>query len=155
MKLAEALIIRGDLQKRVESLRNRITANARYQEGEEPAEDATALLGEVQEVLGQLEVLVAAINRTNSATAFESGTLTDALARRDILRLRHSILVGSADAAAGANSMGTFRQLRSELRQLTNLDTSALRAQADDVAKQLRELDISLQRANWEADLAE
>ena len=40
VKLAEALAARADLQRRIEQLRSRISDNARYQEGEEPAEDA-------------------------------------------------------------------------------------------------------------------
>ncbi|MEV0272288.1 hypothetical protein AB0H43_26225 [Hamadaea sp. NPDC050747] len=41
------------------------------------------------------------INRTNAATAVGEGTLTEALARRDVLRLRHAVLTAAADAAAG------------------------------------------------------
>ncbi|NYF59172.1 DIP1984 family protein [Micromonospora purpureochromogenes] len=44
MKLGEALADRADATRRVEQLRGRITANARFQEGETPAEDAGALL---------------------------------------------------------------------------------------------------------------
>nr|WP_258545597.1 hypothetical protein [Micromonospora provocatoris] len=40
MKIAEALALRADAARRVERLRSRITASARYQEGETPAEDA-------------------------------------------------------------------------------------------------------------------
>jgi hypothetical protein len=54
MKLAEALALRGDAARRVEQLRARVAASARYQEGEVPAEDATALLIEAAEVLGEL-----------------------------------------------------------------------------------------------------
>ena len=42
MKLAEALALRADTQKRFEQVRSRVQSSARYQEGEEPAEDATA-----------------------------------------------------------------------------------------------------------------
>jgi hypothetical protein len=45
MKLAEALALRADLQARLAQLASRATTNARYQEGEEPAEDPNALLG--------------------------------------------------------------------------------------------------------------
>ena len=48
MKVAEALALRADATRRVEQLRTRIVANARYQEGEEPSEDARALLTEVR-----------------------------------------------------------------------------------------------------------
>ena len=46
MKLAEALQLRGDLQKRLEQLTSRLYNNATVQEGEAPAEDPAALLEE-------------------------------------------------------------------------------------------------------------
>lgn len=39
MKLAEALSLRADAVRRIERLRGRIVSNARFQEGEEPAEE--------------------------------------------------------------------------------------------------------------------
>lgn len=154
MKLAEALALRADAARRAEQLRARITANARYQEGEAPAEDAGALLVEVEEVLTGLESLIRRINRTNSATEVGGGTLTDALARRDVLRLRHSVVTSAAGAAAGDGQHG-YRQLRSELRMIPALPVAELRRQADDLARQLREVDTVIQRTNWEADLAD
>ena len=154
MKLAEALALRADAARRAEQLRTRITASARYQEGEEPAEDAAALLAEVGELLDRLEDWIRRINRTNTATLVEGGTLTDALARRDVLRLRHSLVTSAANAAAGDGQRG-FRQLRSELTMIPALPVAELRRQADDLARQLREVDTVIQRANWEADLVD
>jgi len=156
MKLAEALAERADASRRVEQLRSRIVSNARYQEGEEPTEDASALLAEVGDVLDHLELLIRRINRTNASTPFAAGmTLTDGLARRDVLRLRHSVLTGAADAAAGREHGGYVRQLRSELRMLSALPVAELRSQADQVARELRELDVRIQQANWEVELIE
>ena len=152
MKVAEALALRADAARRAEQLRARITDNARYQEGEAPAEDAAALLVEAGEVLTELESLIRRINRTNAATVVDGVTLTDALARRDVLRLRHGLVTAAAAAAAGEGHRG-YRQLRSELRMLSALPVSELRAQADDLARQLREVDTLIQRSNWEADL--
>lgn len=153
MKLAEALALRSDAARRAEQLRARITASARYQEGETPAEDASALLAEAGEVLGELESLIRRINRTNAAIVVrEGGTLTDALARRDVLRLRHRVVTSAADAAAGEGQRG-YRQLRSELTMVPALSVSELRRQADDLARQLREVDTLIQRTNWEVDL--
>ncbi|MEU7980977.1 DIP1984 family protein [Micromonospora sp. NPDC049081] len=152
MKLAEALALRADAARRAEQLRARIVASARFQEGETPAEDATALLTEAGVVLGELETLIRRINRTNAATVLDGGTLTDALARRDVLRLRHSVVTAAADAAAGEGQRG-FRQLRSELRMIPALPVAQLRGQADDLARQLREVDTLIQRSNWEVDL--
>jgi len=154
MKLAEALSLRADSARRVEQLRARIVGSARFQEGEEPAEDAAALLAEAGQVLDEFEALVRRINHTNAATTIGSGgTLTDALARRDTLRLRHSVVTAAADAAAGKNQPGYARQLRSELKMLSALPVAQLRTEADGLARELRELDVRIQQANWEADL--
>ncbi|WP_045743668.1 DIP1984 family protein [Actinoplanes rectilineatus] len=153
MKLAEALALRADATRRAEQLRSRVTANARYQEGEPPAEDAAALLAEADAVLADLETLIRRINRTNAATRLEDGTtLTDALARRDVLRMRHATVSSAADAAAG-DGHRAYRQLRSELKMIAALPVAELRVRADDLARQIREVDTLVQRSNWEVDL--
>lgn len=150
MKLAEALAERADANRRIEELRARILGSARHQEGEEPAEDASTLLDEVGRVLARLERLMARINRTNATVRVDAMTLTDALARRDALRMHHGVLTAAANAAAGS---GQQRQLRSELKMVSTLSVADLRARADGVAQELRNLDLRVQRANWEADL--
>jgi hypothetical protein len=156
VKLAEALALRSDASRRLEQLRARAQANARYQEGEAPAEDANQLLAEADRVLGELEDLIRRINRTNAATALdEQMTLTDAIARRDALRLRHALYTSVADAASGKSGPAVVRQMRSELRYLSAVPVSGLRATADEIARQHRELDVRIQRSNWEADLAD
>ncbi|MFK4788925.1 DIP1984 family protein [Microbacterium sp. ZW T5_56] len=152
MKLAEALALRADLQRRIEQLRSRIIQNARYQEGEPPAEDATDLLAEAERGVDRLRLLISAINTTNAAIDLGAdGTMTEALAARDTLRLHHSLLTAAADAA----SPGGFRQMRSELRQIAAFDVADVRTRADEVARRLRELDGRIQQANWLNDLRE
>lgn len=154
MKLGEALAERADAARRVEQLRTRIAASARYQEGETPAEDAARLLAEADEVLDGLQSLIRRINRTNATVVTgEDGTLTDALARRDVLRLRHAVLTGAADAAVGSDGRGLPRQLRSELMMLPALPVAELRTRADALAREIRELDIRIQQVNWEVEL--
>lgn len=156
MKLAEGLSQRADAARRVEQLRARAARSARYQEGEEPAEDASALLVEADTALDVLESLIRRINRTNAISDLgDLGTLTDALARRDVLRLRHGLLTSAADAAAGRDHDGYFRQMRSELRMISALPVADLRRRADLVARELRELDVLIQQANWQVDLVE
>jgi hypothetical protein len=152
MKLAEALALRAEAARRIEQLRGRIVDNARYQEGEEPAEDAARLLAQSSQSCAELESLIRQINRTNASSQLGAGTITDAIARRDVLKLRHGIITAAADAAAG-RQRGWNRQLRTELTFVSALPVAELRAQADDVARQLRELDTDIQRANWEVDL--
>lgn len=153
MKLAEALAARAHATRQVEQLRARVVDNARYQEGEAPAEDARELLAGANTALDELESLIRRINRTNSATPLGTGTITDALARRDVLRHRHSVTTAAADAAAGRDHHGMGRRLRSELLMLSALPVAELRATADDLARQIREVDTQIQRLNWEVDL--
>jgi hypothetical protein len=154
VKLAEALAERAAATRRVEQLRTRIVGSARYQEGEAPPEDALQLLAEVSDVLDELESLIRRINRTNATVAMaDGGTLTDALARRDTLRLRHAVVTAAADAAAGREHGQLVRQLRSELKMLSALSVADLRGEADGLARETRELDVRIQRTNWEVDL--
>lgn len=154
MKLAEALAERGELIRRSEHLKSRILANARHQDGESPAEDAAALLSELSAVFDRLETLIRRINRSNSAAALRDHTITDALAHRDVLRMRHKVTSLAADAASGReHDRYTQRQLRSELIHVAALPVSELRATADDLAQRIRLVDLEIQQANWEYDL--
>lgn len=157
MKLAEALALRGDAQRRLAQLQSRAVDGARYQEGDEPPESSAELLAEAQTVVGEIEALVRRINRTNAATELEPGlTITDALARRDALAARRKLVRAVADAAVGGGERRLWRrQLRSELRDVTDLPVGDLRREADDLARGYRELDVRLQQANWAIDLVE
>jgi hypothetical protein len=157
VKLAEALLLRADRNRTFEQLRSRIQASARYQEGEKPPENAKELVAAAAGVLDEVEDLIRKINRTNSATVMEDGrTISDALAERDVLRLRYSLLTSAAEAASGSGQrLAMARATRSELRVLTALDVKALRQQAADVARRTRELDGQVQQVNWTTDLLE
>ena len=86
MKLGEALAQRAELQTRLVLVRDRLRVSALVQEGDEPPEDPAPLLAELDSIADELERLIGAINATNATTLLSSGsTLTEALARRDVL----------------------------------------------------------------------
>jgi hypothetical protein len=152
MKLAEALNARADAQKRLQQIRQRIALSARHQEGESPPEDPADLLAEVDRVAADLERLIRSINKTNAQIEFEPGmSMTDALARRDVLALRRAIVTEAAQHA----SVRQDRYSKSEVKFVTSLDVKALHRQADAVAREYRELDAQIQAKNWEAELLE
>lgn len=157
MKLAEALLLRADRNRTCEQLRARIVSSARYQEGEEPPESAEELVQTARGVLDELQSLIQNINRTNAATNMPDGrTVSDALAERDVLRLRYSLVTTAAEAASGGGRHGAMiRTTRSELKVVTDLDVRALRREASDVARRIRELDAEIQQVNWTTDLME
>ena len=152
MTLGEALTRRSDLQTRVGELRNRLTQSARVQEGEKPHEDPSALLAEFDAVADELERLIGRINRANLTVRLADGrTLTEALARRDSLTLRHQTLRALAEAAAEKQD----RYSRSEIKILSTVAVAEIRQRADDLARERRELDVAIQEANWANELAE
>lgn len=152
MKLAEALILRGDTQKRLAQLQDRLKRSAWVQEGEEAHEDPSKLRQQVASLVRQLQDLIYRINRANMTTRLASGmTLTEALALRDALTVHQNILRSVADAA----SERVDRIGRAEIRRVPTIDVAQLRDEIDQLAKQRREIDTAIQAANWATDLPE
>ena len=152
MKLAEALILRADAQKRVVQLKQRLLRNAKVQEGDQPAEDPNALVEELERVSDKLERLIRCINSTNSATTFEgAGTLSDALAVRDVIRLKQDIY---RDLAAAA-TVTQARYTKSEIKFKGTVNVAEMQRRADELARAYRELDARIQEANWRTELLE
>ena len=151
MKLAEALQERADLNRRIEQLRYRLNNNVLVQEGEKPLEDPAALLEEPESSFTRLEWLIARINLTNCAIKVEGRSLTELIARRDVLSLRAEAYRRLVEEA----SQNTHRATRTEIKILSAVDVPALQRQADDASRELRLLDNTLQATNWTADLME
>ncbi len=149
MKLAEALLLRADLQKRIEQIESRLLRNAKVQEGETPAEDPQALLAELSDLVRQLETLMRRINETNAALTDAGETMTALLARRDCLRLYVQALRRFCAEASGTVMRGT----RSEVVVRSAVDVRRLQKTIDDTSKELRELDLRIQGLNWTAEL--
>ena len=151
MKLAEALQERADLNRRIEQLRYRLNNNVLVQEGEKPLEDPAAMLEELESSFTRLESLIARINLTNCAVKVEGRSLTELIARRDVLSLRAEAYRRLVEEA----SQNTHRATRTEIKILSAVDVPALQRQADDASRELRLLDNTLQATNWTADLME
>jgi hypothetical protein len=93
MKIAEALLLRSDLKKKLASLRERIAANAIVQDKEKPHEDPTKLIKESVDVLDELEEIGLRIDVANQSTTLPDGRLlVVAVAHRDTLAQHHSLL---------------------------------------------------------------
>lgn len=150
MKLAEALSIRKDLQKRIAQLQQRIQNNVKVQEGDEPSEQPAELMKELDSCLVQLEDLIWRINATNMQTANAQGTkLTRLMAERDVLTMRTNALRSIFEKASASQD----RYSRSEIKMLTVVDVKQLGKQIDDLSARLRTLDIEIQSLNFATEL--
>jgi methyl-accepting chemotaxis protein len=116
MKIAEALALRADLQKRLEQLKQRLVKNARIQEGDVPEEDPGELQSEMERSARELTLLIQRINRTNAQSRFGSGTLSDALAERDVLKIRYNAYRELANAASTSQHRTTRSGSSSSVR---------------------------------------
>lgn len=150
MKLAEALLLRGDIQKKIASLRERIVRNGLVQEGSTPLEDPNALLLEASAVMDELEKLVTSINAANLTHQLPDGrSLTAAIAHRDTLVQRHALL----QAAIGATQKEPDRYSVREIKWVAAVDVAKLQKQSEDLARQARELNARIQETNWKIEL--
>lgn len=151
MKLAEALAVRKDTQKRIEQLKSRILNNVRVQEGDEPSENPEELMKELDAGLGELQKLIFQINQTNMHTMVDGRTLTEMMAEKEVLAMRITALRDIFAKALESQD----RYSRSEIRMLTTIDIKSLGKQVDRLSKQLRELDIRIQALNFATELEE
>lgn len=150
MKVAEALSIRKDLQKRIQQIGKRLEDNVKVQEGVEPSENPEDLMKELDGCLTQLENLIWHINLTNVQTVNEMGkTVTQLIAEKDVLTLRLSTLRDTFDKA----SQQRDRYTRSEIKMITTVDVKRLGKQIDEYSAKLRKLDMEIQTLNFQTDL--
>ena len=149
MKLAEALSIRKDLQTRIEQLKVRIINNVRIQEGEQPAEDPTDLMKDLNSCLKQLEELIYRINVTNMHAKSGDKTLTQLMAERDVLTKRVQVLREVFNQASSSSE----RYSCSEIKYVTTIDVKAMGKQLDKLSSQLRSLDVEIQSINFATEL--
>ena len=151
MKLAEALILRADLQKRIDQLRVRLNNNAKVQENDEPSENPEELLNELDNNINQLKILIKQINKTNCVTVSNGQTLADLIAEKDTLTLKSNILRGFLNIAGQKVNLYST----TEIKIMSTVDVPALQKEFDLLSKKIRETDTELQQANWLTELIE
>lgn len=149
MKLAEALQERADNSRRIEQLKSRLTDNALIQEGDRPAEDPQELLKELNKCIKDQTKLIAAINLANARVKAGEKTLTEMLAERDML----TVQIDAYRALISEASTTYQRARNSEIRILSSVNVRELTKKADQLSKQLRQLENKIQETNWTTEI--
>ena len=150
MKLAEALLIRSDMQKKLAQLKGRIRNNAKVQEGDTPSEDPNELIVSASQIISELTDLIERIHRTNAIAKTDKGqSILTLLVERDTLEMRHKLLL---DAIEAANSEAD-RYSHREIKWHVLVSVASLQKQADDIAMKLRQINIIIQSNNWQINL--
>lgn len=152
MKLAEALVLRADCQKKIAQLKQRLERVVKVQEGETPAEAPQVLIVELEQILNEQTNWIRKINKTNALTHFNSElSISDALAERDQLMQHRKMLNDILEHA----SIKQDRYSRSEVKFQRTVDVAQIQAQVDELSKNYREFDFRIQEMNWKTDLIE
>ena len=149
MKLAEALQERADLNTKISELRSRLYDNAVVQEGEKSAEDPNELLSELDKAAERLYELISRINLTNCATKADGVSLTELIAKKDVLKAR----IGAYRDLISAGSQTARRASRTEIKILSAVDVPALQKKSDELSRELRLTDNRIQELNWTTEL--
>ena len=145
MKLAEALQERADLNKKIAQLRSRLVMNATVQEGEKTAENPQELLKKLNSCLENLQSLIGAINITNCKTIVKGKSLTELIANKDCLTLKIQSYRELLDAASRLAQRAT----RTEIKIESAIDVQKYQNELDQMSKELRILDNTIQELNW------
>lgn len=146
MKLAEGLLLRADLMKKIEHLQNRIRPVLIVSDNKLPQEDPDKLLAQLRKAIQDLESLVIRINKTNNETIVEGeGLLMEALAKRDSLKMLSEKLRNIRYAAQVNNS--------GESNLKTTISIKNLQAEMDQTGRAFREIDSKIQEINWLTEL--
>lgn len=146
MKLAEGLLLRADLMKKIEHLQNRIRPVLIVSDDKLPQEDPVELIAKLRKAIQDLEDLVIRINKTNNETTIEgAGSLMEALAKRDSLKMLSEKL-RNIRYAAQINNSGD-----SNLK--TTIDIKKLQMEMDQTGRAFREIDSKVQEINWNTEL--
>lgn len=149
MKLAEALCIRADLQKRSRQLEERIKSVAKVQEGDEPDEMPEDLFAELHSTMVQLQDIVFRINATNMRALCDGIPITKMIARKDALSWEINILRNVLKVVSDRE----HRYSRNEIKYVKTVDVLELRKKVDRMSAELRKLDLKIQESNWTVEL--
>lgn len=152
MKLAEALLIRSDMQKKLAQIKGRIRSNVKVQEGDMPNEDPNALMVDASQIITELATLIERIHRTNAIAETDKGqSMLALLVERETLELRHKLLIEAIEATDTEADRYSHREIKWSIM----VSVASLQKQADDIAMKLRKINIVIQANNWQIDLVE
>ena len=150
MKLAEALLIRADYQKKLENINMRILNNIKVQENDKPHEDPNKLIKESLKINDEMTNLICKINETNHNTKFnEDMNLAQALVKRDSLIKKRRTL----DNIVGYAHEPDYRLTHTEIKMNFSINIEDLQKEIDNLSKEFRLLDVKIQEINWTTDL--
>jgi hypothetical protein len=145
MKLAELLMQRADLQKKIASLKTRAVASALADEGSKPIEEPDKLIAEAMDAMATLRNAITRINEINLQWKMPDGrVIMHWIAERDSLTQQHGLLSAVIEGSSQRSRYG-----RAEIKREPTVDVSALHTRLDQISARIRKVNLALQEQNW------
>jgi len=146
MKLAEAMMQRADLDKKVSILGARLNDIALINKNYALEDEPKHLFEELNKSMKALSELVYRIHVTNMETIDNGTTITAMLTKEEILKMRINTLIRIKESASIDS--------RFDKTIYTILINKAeLQKELDECKSQLEKLDMKLQQLNWQTEL--
>lgn len=155
MKLAEALLKVRAMKTDLNSLHSRIVKNIVVQEGEKPQENAEKLIDEFLEISGELSRLTRKIQKANSKNKVldENDKPTDETLQEALSRKESLIEIADKLREFASDAVPNIRYSNSEIKTLPTVNVPKLIKKADIISKEARELDLLIQKTNWNIEI--
>lgn len=154
-KLAEALIERAAIQKKLAELKQQISHNIQVEKDESPEEKIEDLMAVFEQLTNKLADIVARINITNSTSTVSEGgydgmSIMQLLAKRDSVAQVKNQWLSLANEHSERDAYGRSKD---DIKYVLTFSPKSARSKADAFAKEHRELDVLIQGLNWKVDL--
>lgn len=155
MKLAEAVIERKALTKKIAETKLLIGENLRVEEGDEPDIDVTATLDELEQLYQRFYDLVTAINDANNLPQAEADgqSISALIVRRDVTKALANEWRGFVATASSRDRGYRYGGLGDQPKTAPTIPLADLRAKATDFEQAAREIDMNIQRLDWVVDV--
>ncbi len=153
MRLAEALHHRKSLVKRIKMDQEALDAILMGYKRPGPQEEPQGLLRQIESSHARLECLIIQIYKANAETLLPSGrTLIETIAHKETVSKRIDHLKALLGRLVAKSSHEPWPPTRAKIQEL-RLTPQALRNEINALTVELRELDRSIDSANWSTDL--
>lgn len=166
MKIAEALLRRKELIREADTLSKQFSTSITVVDGVKPRRNAFAIEQKFFSCYAELEKLIININHTNNVTIVDGVSVMAMIARRDALKLmipQFGTMLTKADQVVAAgqtkvsttDNKGNYIKVDNPNQPIENLNTVVMEKSYNNMAAELRTLDLKLQALTWQVELIE
>ena len=155
MRLAQALLERSNLSKKISELKNRITEVGKTQEGDSPQESPDELLTTLNSVYNQLHNLERRILKTNYMTQVTLDDTKETLTIVELLKLKDQCNnhVDALQKCVESCSVRPDRFSRNEIKFVCHLDVKNVRQLIEFLVSKRKNYELKVQEVNWTVEL--